>query len=535
MEGSNFSLHWVDYAIVVLYFVGVLAHGLYISRKNKDSDSDGYFLAGRSLPWYLIGFSLFASNMSGSSFVGLMGGSYSNGVVIFNYEWTAAFVLLIFAVFILPSYLKSGVSTVPGFLEERYDVRSRRAFSAFTILAIMFIDTAGALYAGGLVISNVTDYLNLWTAVAVLALVAGIYTILGGLSAVVVTDTVQAILLIIGAAALFWIGLDKVGGWDELFTGIDESKKHLILPADDDFLPWTGLWGVILLGFYYWTINQFVVQRTLGAENLKEGQLGAIFAGFLKIPNLFLMVLPGIIALKLYPELETPDLAFPTLAFELMPIGLRGLIMAALIAAIMSSLDSALNSAGTLVTLDFVKPYKPDLDDTTYVAIGKVVTGICMIIGAIYAPMIAGFESLFSYFQSSLSYIIPPIVVVYILGLFVPWLNGNGAFWTILFGLVVGLPIFISKEVFDLWQNLGLPEIHYTVMSSIMMLIAIGLHFGISAATRTENKEGVEDLVWSAKEAREELFQFERPLYLDRSVLGLLLIVSMGGMIWWFW
>ncbi len=535
MEQANFSLSWIDYAIVAVYFVGVVAHGIYISRKNKDSDSDGYFLAGRTLPWYLIGFSLFASNMSGSSFVGLMGGAYDNGVVIFNYEWTAAFVLIIFAVFVLPSYLKSKVSTVPGFLEVRYDVRSRRAFSIFTILAIMFIDTAGALYAGGLVISNVTEYLNLWTAVAVLALVAGIYTILGGLSAVVVTDTVQAILLIIGAAALFWIGLDKVGGWEELFTGIDDSKKHLILPADNDFLPWTGLWGVVLLGFYYWTINQFVVQRTLGAKNLKEGQLGAIFAGFLKIPNLFLMILPGIIALKLYPDLSTPDLAFPTLAFDLMPIGLRGLILAALIAAIMSSLDSALNSAGTLVTLDFVKPLKPDLEEKTYVLIGKVVTGICMVIGAVYAPMIAGFESLFSYFQSSLSYIVPPIVTVYVLGLFIPWLNGNGAFWTILFGLFVGTPIFIFKEVFDVWTNVGLPDIHYTVMSSIMMAISIVMHLGISAATRTDDKEGVDELVWSAQDAKDELFVLDSPIYLDRTVLSVLLIICMGGMIWWFW
>ena len=352
MESAKFDLHLIDYAIVVAYFIGVVAHGIYVSRKQSGGSED-YFLAGRSLPWYLIGFSLFASNMSGSSFVGLMGGAYANGVVIFNYEWTAALVLILFAIFILPSYLRAKISTVPGFLEERYDVRSRRAFSLFTILAIMFIDTAGALYAGGLVISNVTGYLNLWAAVAVLALVAGIYTILGGLSAVVVTDTVQAILLIIGAAALFWIGLDEIGGWEELFTGTPEDMTHMILPADDDFLPWTGLLGVILLGFYYWTINQFVVQRTLGAKDLKEGQIGAIFAGFLKLPNIFLMVLPGVIALKLYPDLETPDLAFPTLAFELMPIGVRGLIMAALIAAIMSSLDSALNSASTLVVKDF--------------------------------------------------------------------------------------------------------------------------------------------------------------------------------------
>ena len=535
MEGSNFTLNWIDYTIVAVYFIGVVAHGIYISRKNKGSDSDSYFLAGRSLPWYLIGFSLFASNMSGSSFVGLMGGAYANGVVIFNYEWTAAFVLVIFAIFVLPSYLNSKVSTVPGFLEKRYDVRSRRAFSAFTILAIMFIDTAGALYAGGLVISNVTTYLNLWSAVAVLALVAGLYTILGGLSAVVVTDTVQAILLIVGAAVLFWIGLDRVGGWQELFTGLDDSKKHLILPASNDFLPWTGLWGVVLLGFYYWTINQFVVQRTLGAGSLKEGQIGALFAGFLKIPNLFLMILPGLIALKLYPDLETPDLAFPTLAFELMPIGVRGLIMAALIAAIMSSLNSALNSAGTLVTLDFFKPLKPDLDDETYVKVGKIVTGVCMVIGAIYAPMIAGFESLFSYFQSSLSYIVPPIVVVYILGLFVPWLNGNGAFWTILFGLFVGTPIFILKEVTGIWDSMGLPAIHYTVMSSIMMLIAIALHFGISAATRARDTEDIDHLTWSAQDAKKELFQIEKPIYLDRTILSVLLVLCMGSMIWWFW
>lgn len=530
---AKFDLHWIDYAIVLVYFMGVIAHGVYVSRKSGDGASD-YFLAGRTLPWYLIGFSLFASNMSGSSFVGLMGGAYSNGVVIFNYEWTAALVLILFAIFVLPSFLRANISTVPEFLEERYDVRSRRAFSIFTILAILFIDTAGALYAGGLVISNVTGYLNLWTAVAVLALVAGIYTILGGLSAVVVTDTVQAILLIIGAAALFWLGLDEIGGWEQLFVDLPEEKTKLILPAEDDFLPWTGLWGVVLLGFYYWTINQFVVQRTLGAKNLKEGQIGALFAGFLKLPNLFLMILPGLIALKLYPDLETPDLAFPTLAFELMPIGLRGLIMAALIAAIMSSLDSAMNSASTLVVKDFVEPIW-DVSEERQVWLGRVVTGVVMVFGALYAPSIAGFESLFSYFQSSLSYIIPTIVVVYILGLFIPWLNGNGAFWTIILGLVVGIPLFILKEVTGVWAAWGLPEIHYTIMSTIMMCLGIATHMGLSALTRTDTKENVEELVWSSKEAREVFTTFERPLWQDRTLWAGLLIICTAGFVIWFW
>ncbi|SFD83531.1 sodium:solute symporter [Roseivivax sediminis] len=536
MGDAKFDLSWIDFTVVALYFVAIIAHGVYVSRK-LEGGSEGYFLAGRTLPWYLIGFSLFASNMSGSSFVGLMGGSYANGVAIFNYEWTAAFVLILFAIFILPSYLRAKIATVPEFLEFRYDVRSRRAFSLFTILAIMFIDTAGALYAGGLVISNVTEYLNIWTAVALLALVAGLYTILGGLSAVVVTDTVQAVLLIVGAAALFWIGLDEVGGWSELFTGIEDSKRHLILPASDDFLPWTGLWGVVLLGFYYWTINQFVVQRTLGAKDLREGQVGALFAGFLKLPNLFLMILPGLIALKLYPELETPDLAFPTLAFELMPVGIRGLIMAALIAAIMSSLDSALNSASTLVVKDFVQPLKPDVSEVRMVALGRIVTGIVMVFGAVYSPFIGSFESLFSYFQSSLSYIVPTIVVVYILGLFVPWLNGTGAFWTIVAGLAIGIPLFLLKEVTGVWEAVGLPEIHYTVMSSIMMMLGIVLHFGLSAATRTERREqeDIDKLVWSRGEFARTFTQLEAPLWHNRVLWAGLLSAALIGFIVWFW
>lgn len=202
MDQPQFALHWIDYAIVVVYFIGVIAHGIYVSRKGNETAKD-YFLAGSRLPWYLIGFSLYASNMSGSSFVGLMGGAYGNGMAIFNYEWTAALLLVFFAVFVLPAYLRANIYTVPEFLEHRYGLRSKQAFSLFTLLAIMFIDTAGALYAGGLVITQAMPFLALWQAVAVLSLVAGLYTILGGLSAVVVTDTVQAILLIVGAAIIF--------------------------------------------------------------------------------------------------------------------------------------------------------------------------------------------------------------------------------------------------------------------------------------------------------------------------------------------
>ena len=533
MDKPHFDLHWIDYTIVGVYFFAVILHGLWVSRgKNTAGD---YFLAGNTLPWWLIGFSLYASNMSGSSFVGLMGGAYDNGLVIFNYEWTAALVLIFFAFFVLPSFSRAKLFTVPEFLEHRYDAPSRRAFSLFTLLAIMFIDTAGALYAGGLVIANTVPHLELWSAVAILAGVAGLYTILGGLGAVVVTDTVQAILLIVAGTVIFFLGLDAVGGWGELMAKTEEAKKHLILPADDDFLPWTGLWGVILLGFYYFGINQFVVQRALGAKDLNEGRRGAIFAGFLKMPNLFILIAPGLMALILYPDLSTPDLAFPTLAFDMLPIGLRGLVAAALIAAIMSSLDSALNAAGTLVVKDFLVPWKPDLSEKKQVKLGRIMTGIAMVVGAVYAPMIASFESLFQYFQSSLSYVVPPIVVVFVLGLFMPRVNGHGAFWTIVLGLAVGVPLFIAKEITDVWANLGLPDIHFTIMSTIMMFIGAFLLIGISLIGRAPDREEIAEIKWDRNGLRKDFSAIESPWFIDYKLQSLALALVIVGVLAVFW
>ncbi len=534
MGEAQFQLATIDYAIVVAYFVGVLALGLYHSKIRGD-EADDYFLAGRNLGWFVIGFSLFASNMSGSSFVGLMGGAYANGISIYNYEWTAAIVLIAFAIFILPSYLRARIATTPEFLEKRYDVRSRRAYSLFTILAVMLIDVAGALYAGGLVIANTISFLNIWTASAVLALIAGIYTVLGGLAAVVVTDTVQSILLILGGLLIFILGLQEIGGWSEIWTNVPDYKTHLILPMTNDFTPWHGLWGVTLLSFYLWTMNQFVAQRTLAAKSLKQGQIGALFAGFLKLPNIFIMIIPGLIALKLYPNLETPDLAFPKLAFELMPIGIRGIVMAALIAAIMSSIDSAATALSSLVVKDFVQPARPDLSETRLVVIGQIATGGFLVFAAIYAPFIGNFGSLFGYFQSSLSYIVPTIVATYMVGLATRWSNGNGAFWTIVLGLVVGLPLFVLKEVTGVWEAVGLPPVHYTIMGTILFVIGIASNLCISLATRRPAKEGVDELVWSAEEARETFGHIGKPVYFSPLVWSVVLAVSTGFCLWWFW
>lgn len=533
MSEGTFDLQLLDYTIIVVYFVGVIAHGLWVSRGHETADD--YFLAGRNLPWYLIGFSLFASNMSGSSFVGLMGASYDNGLVVFNYEWTATLVLVFFALFMLPAFLRAGLYTIPQFLTTRYDKRSRIAYSAFTVFAIMFIDTAGALYAGGLVISSVIPGFTLWTSVAVLALVAGVYTILGGLEAVVVTDTVQAILLVIGAAAIFVFGIEAVGGWDAMMNQLSSDHTSLIQSAGDDFLPWPGLLGVILLGFYYWTLNQFVVQRTLGARDLDQGRKGALFAGLLKLPNLFIMILPGVFGILLFPGLNNPDLVFPTLAAELLPIGFRGLILTALIAAIMSSLDSALNAAATLVSIDFVKEARPDVDDDTLVRVGRGFTAFAMIVGAIYAPSIRGFENLFEYFQSVLAYVTPPVVAVFVIGIFWKRANRHGAFWAIISGLVVGVVLFLTKEVFGVWSTLGLPELHYTYMAVLMFILGTGVLTAVSLSTAAPDYERISEYTFTSDIFERDLQNIGAPWYADFRYQAAVLMGSTLGIILYFW
>ena len=480
----------VDLIVIVLYFLIILAIGIWSGRGERNAED--YFLAGRALPWYLIGFSFFASNMSGASFVGLMGAAYQHGITVFNYEWTAALVLIVFAVFMAPVFLRARIFTVPEYLELRFDRRARWAYAGFTILTLLFIDMAGALYAGGIVVSTMFPQVDLWGTSAALALFAGAYTLIGGLRAVVITDALQAVLMIVGASLIFFFGLEKVGGWEALMSSLDAAQTTLMRPADDDFLPWPGIMGVVLLGFYYWTLNQYFVQRALAARNLDQARKGALFGGLLKLPNVFLMILPGMIALALMPGLDNPDRVFPMLAFELLPTGLKGLLLVALVAAVMSSLDSALNAAASLLTMDFVRPLRPQTSGRTLLVVGRIFTALLIAFAACYAPLIERFGSLFQYFQSTLAYLVPPIVAVYLIGLF--WRRGTaaGGFWAIVAGLAIGLILFLAKEVTGLWTGIGLPTVHFTYMAMLMftfssiVLISVSLLDGRSTGNSME-------------------------------------------------
>jgi SSS family solute:Na+ symporter len=523
----------LDFAVMAAYFVVIMALGFWVGRGERDALD--YFLAARTLPWYLIGFSFYASNMSGASFVGLMGAAYQHGMVVFNYEWTATLVLIFFAVFMLPAFLRAKLFTVPEYLEVRFDRRSRWAYACLTILTLIFIDMAGAIYAGGIVISTMFPSVGLWEAGAAMAFLAGSYTLFGGLRSVVVTDALQAVLMIVGAALIFLFGLQEVGGWTALMDGLEEAQTRLIKPADDTFLPWPGIAGVVLLGFYYWTLNQYFVQRALAARSLAEGRKGALFGGLLKLPNVFLMILPGMIAVVLLPGMENPDQVFPKLVAKLLPAGLKGLILTALVAAIMSSLDSALNAAASLITMDFIRPLRPDISGRKLLGVGRTLTSVLILVAALYAPLIERFGSLFQYFQATLSYIVPPIVAIYLGGLFWRRLNAAGAFWAILSGVLLGLALFLLKEVTDIWPSAGLPPIHFTYMAVVMFVFTFLVMTLVSLASAPPRPESLSGVIFERGDLRADSPSKGRGWSLDYRILATALALLMVSLILVFW
>lgn len=492
----DYHLTPLDYGLIALYAVAVLWIGFKLSGKHHSAED--YFLAGRIMPWPFIGVSLFASNISSTTLIGLAGDAYHTGISVFNYEWMAAVVLVFFAIFILPFLLKSQVFTLPEYLERRYDGRVRTYFSALTLFLNIVVDTAGSLFAGGLLLKLVFPNIDISTTIMVLAIVAGLYTMAGGLAAVIYTDAIQTVLLLIGAVVITFTAYDKVGGWSGMTEGLNCDRLSLIRPINDPSVPWLGLiTGVPLLGFYFWCANQFMTQRVLSARSVEDGRRGVLLAALLKLPVLFIMVLPGTMAIHLYPDLPRPDLVYPTLMFDLLPAGLLGLVMAGFIAALMSQIDSTLNAASTLVTMDFVHKYRPELRSEDLMKVGRWVTGIFMVLAALWAPQIENFASLFKYLQMILSYTVPPVVAIYLVGAFWKGANAHGAWTSVLVGTGCGALFFVANEVMQ-WVDL-----HFLYVGPILFLISL---IALLVASRTGPAPGPEqvDLVWTPEFYRAE-------------------------------
>ncbi len=484
------QLHVLDLLVLGGYFFFVFGLGWWVYRRTKTGDD--LFLAGRTLGWSVIGFSLFASNISSTTLVGLMGSAYTTGISVANYEWMAAFILVFMVFFSIPFFLRSKIRTIPEYLERRFSRRSRIYFSGLNIFLIVFVDTAAGLYAGALVLQLFFPAFTLWQLCLIIALVAGLYTAGGGLKAVAYTDVAQAIILLIGSCAITYAILDRLDfAWFASLGQLPPEQISLIRPLDDPSLPWAGtLIGVPILGFYFWSSNQFITQRILGARDIEHARWGALFAGFLKVIPLFIMIIPGALALLVFPNIENGDLVFPTLMIELLPPGVLGLVLAALVAAVMSSVDSSLNSASTLITLDFVDRPGKRLSQAQTVKLGRIITITLMTISAIWAPMIEDFPGLWFYLQAVLAYAVPPVAVIFLLGML--WRRGTSqaafaALWVT--HICAGILFFLvmSETV----------SLHFTYVAGILFGIGAVVFIIVSLLTPAPNRESLKDLCWS--------------------------------------
>ena len=529
MADIVFELTTFDYLVIAFHFSLVIGIGLVLSGKSTNSEE--YFLAGRSMGWGLIGFSLVASQISTTSMIGLAGEAYATGISIYNYEWMAILLLIFFALFIIPPILRSQIYTMPEFLERRYSQGSRRYFAIVTLFLNIVIDTAGSLFAGALMLNLVFPDVPLWQSITVLALLAGLYTIVGGLRAVIITDIIQAVLLTAASVIIAWFAFDKVGGIDNILNSVPAEKLELGKPMSDPAMPWLGVFlGVPILGFYFWCTNQFMVQRILSAKNIQHARWASIFAGFLKLPTLFIMILPGSAAILLYPELERPDLVFPVLMFDLLPAGILGLVVAGFLAALMSQIDSTLNAASTIVTMDFVRPKHPDMSSEKLMKIGKLVTFVFMLLAVLWAPQIENFPSLFRYLQNVLAYVVPPVVVLFIGGIFWPRANAQGAKAAIAAGVSVAAILFVLVEI------LGTIHLHFLLVAPVILVVSATAFIVTTLRHAPPEHEQIAAIIWQKQDWQNDSDAIKaQPLWQNFRVQCLVLGSLTIATVVWFW
>jgi SSS family solute:Na+ symporter len=433
----------LDFAVLGAYFVLIFGIGFSFARRNRSSTE--YFLADRNVGWFAIGTSLFATNISSEHFIGLAGSGATTGLAVGHFEWLAVFMVLTLGWVFTPFYLRSAVFTMPEFLERRYGPACRWYLTTVSVLAYIFTKISVSLYAGALLLETLLGW-DFYTSAVVMVIATGVYTVAGGLAAVIYTELVQAIILLGGAIVLTVLGLVEVGGWGALRARVPPDFFSMIRPMSHPDFPWTGIFfGAPILGLWYWCTDQAMVQRVLGAKNEAHARAGTMLAGFLKITPVFVLVLPGLIAKALYSDV-TGDNAYPIMVLRLLPSGLTGLMVAALMAALMSSLSATFNSSSTLVTFDVYRKLRPAATEKQLVRVGQLATVVMVVLGILWVPFIRTLSSqMFVYLQSVSAYISPPIAVVFLFGVFWPRANYAGAVAALASGAVLGTARFVFE------------------------------------------------------------------------------------------
>lgn len=533
------SLSLADIISILLFLTITISYAL---KKSKNKDAEGYFLSGKSENWFVVGLSLFAASVSSSTLIGHSGEGFISGIAVFNYNIGAVFVIVFVALFFLPFYIKTGIYTIPGYLERRFDRRSSVYFSFITIIGNVFLDAAAALYTGTVILKVIFPGINTMYVIWIMAGIAGFYTILGGLSSAIYADIIHTIVLISGSIILAIFCLHDIGGWDEFMRRFDDGLwMSLIRPANDPTMPWIAIiFSLPILGFYFWGNNQVMVQRVLSAKSIDQGRKGVLFVAFLYLFTLFIFIMPGIIArgINLFgvelPKNIIPgsvlrehfhvnsNEVYPRLIMRLMPAGLMGLILAAMISALTSALSATLNSVSTIFTMDFYRNMIKKNDSKHLVRVGQITSFVVLIIAVLWAPLIGRFQSLVSYYQEFISYLAPPIVGAFLLGLFWKRSNSEGAFGGLIFGLFAAIVIMILKFCF----GIKVP-FHFLMWAPILLILSCIVNVAISLITAAPDENKVKENTWNKKLLIDDIKeQKSTPWYKNFYVLAILLIVA---------
>ena len=509
-----------DIIISVFYITAIVTIGLWSGlRKTKTTgaESKEYFLAGKSLKWPMIGLALFATNISCLHLVSLAQSGFDTGLLNGNFEWMAAFTLIILALFFVPFYLRSNVATLPDFLEKRYNRACRDWLAIISVISAVIIHIAFSFLAGGIVLKTLFG-VNMYVSVIMIALLTGVYTIIGGLRAVVITESIQTIVLLAGAIIITVLCFNKTGGWSSITDSLQSSgnidKLSMLRPSNDaSGMPWYAVFlGYPVLGIWYWCADQTIVQRVLGAKDENHARTGALFCGFIKILPVFIFVLPGLMAFVLAQKgifdissVQTVDASgkiitdskgiYTLMITQLVPTGLVGILVAALLSGLMSQISGALNSIATLVSYDLYKRFKPETTDKQLVRTGRISGGIALIVSLTLLPLLNRYESLFNGINDVIAHIAPPITTVFLLGVFWKKASAKSAQYTLWLGSFIGAAVFVLNKIFP-GSTLG--KIPFMMMAFYLFCICVVMQIIFSHLHPVVHTDESKALYWKS-------------------------------------
>lgn len=543
----------LDLTIAVLYVIGIVTVGLWSGirhrRKHANSNAAGeYFLAGKTLKWPMIGLALFATNISCVHLVSLAQSGFDTGLLNGNFEWMAAFTLILLALFFAPFYIRSGVATLPDFLEKRYDRASRDWLAIVSVVSAIVIHIAFSLLAGGIVLHTLFG-VDMYTSVIVISLLTAVYTIVGGLTAVVVTESVQTIVLLIGAIIISMAAWHKMGGWQPMVHILQNdgalNKLSMLRPhGDGSGMPWYAVFlGYPVLGIWYWCADQTIVQRVLGAKDEDHARVGSLFCGFIKILPVFIFVLPGLFAYTLSKAglLDISALTdaqgvvnskgiYTVMITQLLPSGLIGIVAAALLSGLMSQISGALNAIATLCSYDIYKRYYPEVSDQKLVKVGKIAAGLALVFSLALMPLLNSYESIFNGLNDVIAHIAPPITCVFLLGIFWSKASATSAKLTLWIGSAMGAIVFAVNKLFP---DTVIGHIPFMMMAFYLFCICVLLQVTFTFVfPAPQPVPGVRVLYW--RSPGEPLQSPGWKGIGNYKILAVGLLVVMVVLFWWF-